>query len=90
MPKEAKGHVEAEAGKTPQKSDAPHEEESQLPEEAERHPEKAAEHDPVGEADAEVRKVDGVDDPIKFGAVILKVERPKSPLFSPSSACSTS
>ena len=79
-----------EAEDTPDKEDTPHEDEELVHGEAEGKPEKAAEHDPVGEADAEVRKVAGVDDTIKFGAGILEVEGAKSPLFSPSSACSTS
>ena len=59
-------------------------------EEAEGDPEKAAEHDPVAEADEVDVEMRGVDAKIKFGAAALEVLGRKSPLFSPSSACSTS
>ena len=58
--------------------------------EAEGNREKAAEHDPVAEADEVDVEMRGVDAKIKFGAVALEVEGPKLQLFSPSSACSTS
>ena len=58
--------------------------------EAEGNREKAAEHDPVAEADEVDVEMRGVDAKIKFGAAVLEVEGPKPQLFSPSSACSTS
>ena len=42
--------VPEEAEDTPDKEDIPHEDEEQVHGEAEGHPEKTAEHDPVGEA----------------------------------------
>ena len=72
--READARHEIEAEGNIQDDVTPHEDEEHVHEEAEGDPEKAAEHDPVAEADEVDVETRGVDAKIKFGAAALEVE----------------